>query len=313
MEENTKNISHAVIVGGGLIGIEVGEMLHSRDIPVTFLVREDFYWNNVLPQEEAQLVTRHIIEHGFGIRLKTQLKEILPDENGRVRAVVTEFGEEIPCQFVTLTPGVHPNLDVVKESKIAAGRGVIVNDYLETNIPDVYAAGDCAEIKSSENDERGRVEQLWYTGRLQGETLARTICGERTKYDRGVWYNSAKFLDIEYQTYGVVPNQLQDGNQSFYWEHPDGKKCLRIVYNEKDNAVTGFNFLGLRFRQDICESWIKEKKSLEYVLAHFREGNFDPEFFKKHEREIIRAYKKENPHSTLQIRRKPGLFRRMFA
>ncbi|MBI3194074.1 MAG: FAD-dependent oxidoreductase, partial [Ignavibacteriae bacterium] len=56
LEENTKNVSRAVIVGGGLIGVELAEMLHSRNIPVTFLVRETFYWNNILPQEDSILI-----------------------------------------------------------------------------------------------------------------------------------------------------------------------------------------------------------------------------------------------------------------
>src|SRR3989304_2801611 len=77
LEENTKNISHAVIVGGGLIGIELAEMLHARNIHVTFLVREDLYWNNILPKEDSILISRHIIEHGFDLKLGVQLKEII--------------------------------------------------------------------------------------------------------------------------------------------------------------------------------------------------------------------------------------------
>ena len=69
LEKNTKDIERAVIVGGGLIGIELAEMLHSRHIPVTLLVRENAYWNNVLPIRESKLVSRHIINYGFDLRL----------------------------------------------------------------------------------------------------------------------------------------------------------------------------------------------------------------------------------------------------
>ncbi len=114
LEENTPRIRHAVIVGGGLIGIELAEMLMSRNIPVTFLVRERYFYDIILPQEEAKLISRHILEHGVDLRLSTELKEILPGPDGHVRAVVTSRGEEIACQFVGLTVGVHPNIDVVK-------------------------------------------------------------------------------------------------------------------------------------------------------------------------------------------------------
>jgi len=303
LEANTKNVKHAVIVGGGLIGMELGEMLHTRNIHVTFLVREDFYWGNILPPEEASIVSRHIIEHGLNLKLGTQLKEILPDENGRVRSVITDKGEEIPCQLVGLTPGVHPNIDLVKNSKIETGRGVLVNEYLETNIPDVYSAGDCAEIKQNAEGQKNKIEQLWYTGKMQAEVLAQNILGKKVKYDRGIWFNSAKFFDIEYQTYGFVANQPSEGDESFYWEHHSGKKCLRIVYSTKERNVTGFNVFGIRLRHKVCESWIKENKSIEYVMEHLRDANFDPEFYTHHEEEIINKFNKENPGNFITLKK----------
>ena len=78
MEKNTQGITRAVIVGGGLIGIEMAEMLLSRSIPVTFLVREDSFWNNILPQGESEMINRHIREHHVDLRLGTELKEIFP-------------------------------------------------------------------------------------------------------------------------------------------------------------------------------------------------------------------------------------------
>jgi len=314
LEENTRHIHAAVIVGGGLIGIELGEMLHSRGIHVTFLVREKLYWNSILPDQEAAMVSRHIIEYNMNLILGVELKEILPDEKGRVRAVKTSKGEEIKCQFVGLTPGVHPNIDLVKNTKIETVRGVLVNEYLETNIPDVYSAGDCAEIISTEGSKNkpalstdksaGKVEQLWYTGKMQGEILARNILGEKIKYSRGIWYNSAKFLDIEYQTYGFVANSPRDREESFYWEHTSGKICLRLVYSSSDRAILGVNVFGMRLRHRLFESWIKEKRTVEYVLENLHMANFDPEFYKKYEHEILEKYNKENPGRNLILRKK---------
>ena len=302
LESNTQGVHAAVIVGGGLIGIELAEMLHSRGIHVTFLVREILYWGNILPREEAALISRHIIEHGFELKLETQLKEIVAGPDGRAAAVVTDKGEKIGCGLVGLTPGVHPNINLVKNSKIKTGRGVLVNRYLETNIPDIYAAGDCAEIIADENGENNKVEQLWYTGKMQAEILAQNILGKKVKYDRGVWYNSAKFLDIEYQTYGFVNNTLPHaGEESFYWEHPGKKKCFRVVYSVRDRAVTGFNVFGIRLRHKICEKWILEKRTVEYVIENLRDANFDPEFYTKHEKEIADVFKNEKKDETVSV------------
>jgi NAD(P)H-nitrite reductase large subunit len=218
---------------------------------------------------------------------------------------------------VGLTVGVHPNISIVKESQIATNMGILVNDYLETNIKDVYAAGDCVEIISEDGD-LNRVEQLWYTGKMHGEALAKTICGKRTKYERGIWFNSAKFFDIEYQTYGNVGPKTQRGEKSFYWEHKDRKKCLRIVYDEKTNAVKGFNIFGIRFRHRICEEWIREERKIEYVLSHLRDANFDPEFYEKNEPLIIEKFNKNNSDNKILLKpkryfiHKSGKLRRLF-
>ena len=135
LEELTPSIEEAVIVGGGLIGIELTEMLHARGKKVTFLVREKSFWNNVLPKGESALINKHIVSHGIDLRLETNLSEILEDENGRVKAIQTDSGELIRCQFVGLTAGVRPNVAFLKDSTIATKRGILVNKYLETNQP----------------------------------------------------------------------------------------------------------------------------------------------------------------------------------
>lgn len=312
LEENTKSIERAVIVGGGLIGIELAEMLLSRNIPVTFLIREEFYWNNVLPEGESRLVTNHVLEHGVDLRRSTNLVEILAGPDGRVRAITTDKGEEISCQLVGLTPGVHPNIDLANALGVPTNRGILVNDYLETEVPDVYSCGDCAEIKVPAGD-RNRLEQLWYTGKMQGMALAQTLLGKRTIYERGHWYNSAKFMDIEYQTYGFVSAKPRDGEENFYWEHPDGKHCVRLVYKSSDREFVGLNTFGIRMRHKTFDRWLDEKRSVDYVLANLREANFDPEFYTWYEDDIIEAFNNQTGGTVKAAHKREGFLRRLFA
>ena len=291
IEKNTKGIKRSVIVGGGLIGVELAEMLHSRGIEVTFLVRESGFWNLVLPKDEYELVSRHILKHGIDLRLSTELREILSDANGRVKSVITNSGEEIQCQFVGLTAGVHPNIEVVKDSEIEIDRGVLVNEYLETNVPGIYAIGDCAQHKNPPG-ERKAIEQVWYTGRIQGETVAQTICGNRLKYQPGIWFNSAKFFDIEYQTYGWVWNELKENEADFYWENKSGDKCLKLVYDKSTKSLLGINVFGIRLRHETAEKWIKEKTNVRDVIDQLHIANFDTEFSEHYENEIAREFTK---------------------
>ena len=294
LEENSRKIKRGIIVGGGLIGIELAEMLHARCIPVTFLVRESYYWGNVLPPEEASIITNHILEHGIDLRLRTALKEIKVEADGRVQGVITNQDEQIPGEWVGLAIGVSPNIAFLRDTGLEMKRGIIVDKYLQTNIPHVYAAGDCAELKIKE-EEKSYVEQLWYTGRMQGETVASTMCNKLTEYQRGIWFNSAKFFDIEYQTYGKVLAVLTAGEETLFWQHPQGKKSLRINYEIETGRVLGFNLLGIRYRHEICARWIKEERPITYVLQHLKEANFDPEFYRRYEKEISNYFKSKLP------------------
>ncbi|MCK8480428.1 NAD(P)/FAD-dependent oxidoreductase [Psychroserpens algicola] len=289
---NNEVCKRAVIVGGGLIGIELAEMLNSRNIPVTFLVRESSFWNGVLPEGESQMINRHIKNHHIDLRLSTNLKEIKSDEHGNVKSVIIEeTGEEIPCTVVGLTAGVSPNIDFLKSSKIETDRGVKVNRYLETNIPDVYAIGDCAEQHEAIGNRRP-IEAVWYTGRMMGETLAQTICGNRIAYKPGHWFNSAKFLDIEYQTYGWVFGERgrPDYESHFHWKHDDDTKCITVAYNKNTNEFLGINTFGIRMRHETFDRWLTEKRDVDYVMTHLSDANFDPEFYTHFEKDILNAY-----------------------
>ena len=288
--ENVKNAKRAVIVGGGLIGIELAEMIHSRNMEVTFLVREKSYWNNVLPQEESMMINRIIRHEGLDLRLETELKEIEGDENGRVRRVITNKGDRIDCEIVGLTAGVSPNIDLVRDSDIETGRGILVDWSLRTSVSDVFAAGDCAELVSK-GEQRNMIQQVWYTGKMQGKVAGEVIAGEESTYDPGIWYNSAKFFDLEYQTYGKVSNVPADGEHNLYWEHPNHQHAMRII--TRSGIVIGINVMGLRYRHKVCERWIKEGKTLDYVLDNLSEANFDPEFYDKFEQEIRQTFKEK--------------------
>jgi len=294
METYSRDLKKAVIVGGGLIGIEMAEMFLSRGIEVCMLVREKYYWDNVLPEEEARMITKHIRDHHIDLRLETELKQILGNEDERVVAVETSKGETIEFGFTGLTPGVHPNIKVVEGSPIECRRGILVNEYLESNIPGVYAIGDCAELR---NPPAGRkaIEAVWYTGKLMGKTVARSICKEATPYRPGIWYNSAKFLDIEYQVYGsVAPSgQSAENEESFYWEDAKKQRSMRLVFDKESRKLLGINVLGMRLRHNVADQFLREQWPVAKVLQHFNALYFDPEFYRNPIREMLKKFNVE--------------------
>lgn len=291
LEEHCRKntVKQAVIVGGGLIGIELAEMLHSRGISVTFLVREKRFWGSVLPKGEGELIERHLLENHIDLQLSTELASIQGDGTGKVKSITTKAGEKIDCQFVGLAIGVAPNIDFLRGTALNTNRGIIVSRQFETNQPDVYAIGDCAEFSDTVKGRRS-IEQVWYTGRIMGETLAQIVLGHDIEYHPGNWFNSAKFFDIEYQTYGWVYSELQENEDDFYWEHPKGKKCMHFVFDRTSHQFLGVNTFGIRLRHEVMDAHLTKQSSIEKVLTELKNANFDPEFYRQYEKEILDAF-----------------------
>ena len=290
LESWTSSTSTAVVVGGGLIGIELAEMLHSRGKKVHFLIREPSFWNQVLASEESELINQHLESHGINLHFSTELKAIKGNNEGRVCGIQTSHNSELKCEWVGLAIGVSPNIDFLKDSGLSINKGIRVNPYLETTSPGVYAIGDCAELIEPPPG-RNAIEPLWYTGRIMGETLAQTLTVKKTKYTPGPWFNSAKFFDIEYQTYGTVsahPDPEQEAQ--FFWKRDQENSCIRLSYHPKDQIFLGVVSLGLRLRHEVFDQWLQEQVKIEKVIKNLEIAFFNPEFSPNYISEIQKLW-----------------------
>ena len=126
---------------------------------------------------------------------------------------------------------------------------------------------------------------------MMGETVAQTICGNPFRYRPGHWFNSAKFFEIEYQTYGLVSAEPAEDEQHFNWQHRDGTKAITMAYNRDTSRFLGINAFGIRMRHEVFDRWLTEERSIDYILQHLRQANFDPEFYDRHQEEIFSSFK----------------------
>lgn len=278
-ERLTPSTQRAVVIGGGLIGIELVECLRHHGVEVTFLVREPFYWPIALSKEEATYVTDEMRDHGVDIRLQEEMTRMEVDAEGRIAAIHTNKGEKIECQMLGIAVGVHPNTKRIKAFDHAPemGRGIITNAFLETSLPDVYACGDCAEIHREGHNPLN--ELIWYSAKRQGKLAAHNVFGDQKAYDPPLFFNSSKFFEIEYTTVGEVV-QLPTGTPSIYLKVPKKRISARIVHD--GTKVLGFNMLGSRWNHEVLENWVENEKSPEYVVQNLHEAQFDVEFGRIH-------------------------------
>lgn len=285
LDRDARKGRRVVVIGGGLIGVEVAEILHHRGLHVTFVIREDWYFPMALDSNESAMVAAHMRRQGIDVRLKQSVSAIERSAAGAVSGVRLDDGSSLPTDLVVTAIGVTPNTGWLDGSPISLSpSGAIeVDDALHTSQPDVFAAGDCANVTWA--DGTRRPEQLWYTARDQGRVAGASMLGESVRYRRGPMYNSAKFFDIEWTTAGDLPVRVNlDGSQADVpadlktWYQESEAACVshRIVC--RGDKVIGFNFLGTRFDQEPLLQWIAEGRTLDYVLAHLGEAQFDEEF-----------------------------------
>ena len=267
MEAATAGVDAAVVVGGGLIGVELAEMLRTRGTRVTFLVRDGRYLPGVLSETESALVEAEVRRHGVDLRLGAEVDHV--EGTRRAEAVVTRSGERIGAGFVGVGTGVRPNVGWAGGA-VEVDRGVLVDGTLQTSAPGVWAAGDCAQLREPPPGVRA-VEPIWYTARLQGATAGLGMAGRPRPYDPGVFFNSAKFFELEWQVYGATA-PTGPGED---WAWSDGRRSLRVRH--RDGAVVGVSGLGVRLRQAVCARWIAEGWPLDRALADLGAARFDPE------------------------------------
>ena len=108
------------------------------------------------------------------------------------------------------------------------------------------------------------------------------MTGNPTPYNPGPWFNSAKFFDIEYQTYGwVSANNNLANEEHIYWEHPKKSISLRLAYNPETEIFLGAVNMGIRLKHEVFNEWLSSPTSIYYVVKHLIETNFDPEILSK--------------------------------
>jgi NADPH-dependent 2,4-dienoyl-CoA reductase/sulfur reductase-like enzyme len=275
-ERLTKPEGKAIVVGGGLIGVELVECLTHHGMDVTFLILEPWYWPVAMAEHEGEMISDHIGRHGVHLMHNEEVAEVLRAEDGRVRRIKTRSGKELECGMLGVAIGVHPAVEWLSRVSTPPriGRGIEVQPDFSTSLPNVWAAGDCAEIVLP-GAARPLIEQIWYSAKRQGELAARAMAGDRIAYEPPVFYNSSKFFDIEFTTVGMV-NNAPSGARNFYTRIPGKDVSVRVV--EWDGAVIGFNMLGSRWNHTFFERWITERRSMAYVMEFLREAQFDVEF-----------------------------------
>ena len=192
----------AVVVGGGITALELVEGLVSRGVKVHYLLRGERYWSNVLDEQESQIVEHRLKEEGVTLHYHTEVSEVT-GRSGRVSAVRLLSGQSLKCDLVAYAIGVRPRLDLAKQAQLEIDRGVLVNEYLQTSDPDIYAAGDVAQVFDPRSG-RSVLDSLWGAAREQGYAAGLHMAGEQKAYIKPVPFNVTRLAGLTTTIIGNV-------------------------------------------------------------------------------------------------------------
>ncbi len=204
---NIRKTRSAVIVGGGITALEIVEGLQARKIKTNFFLRKNHYWSNVLDESKSQIVLDRLVHEGVTLHRNTELDEII-GKNGKVIGVRTKNGDTIRCEMVAVAIGVRPNLMLAKGSEIKIDRGILVNHKMETNMPDVYAAGDVAQFVDQSTGNT-YMDVLWGVARNQGRVAGINMTGGYASYERLLPYNVTRLAGLTTTIIGMVGNNKE--------------------------------------------------------------------------------------------------------
>ena len=243
LEEKLESAKSAVVIGGGLIGVSASEALVKREIKVTLVELKGNILNLILDKTASDIAEKVLTEAGVTVITGQTVRQIIGKKNNEtsVGGVILTDGTEIPCDLVVVAIGVVPRIELVKETALKVNRGIVVDRFMRTNLPDVYACGDVAEAHDFLINGN-RLLPLWPVAHLGGRVAGYNMAGKKVEYEGGTVMSSLKYFGLPIITVGTV-NPEDISNYEIQIDFNPEKMVYKKILL-KDNMIVGFIFLG---------------------------------------------------------------------
>lgn len=288
--EQAKRAKRAVVVGGGITALELTEGLSHRGVETHYFLRRDRLWSQVFNDDEARLLEKIMRAHHVHIHYNTEVMEIIGDRRGRVREVKLQDGSTFKCDLLGVAIGVKPPLDLVQNSPIQTDRSILVNEFMETSVPNIYAAGDCAQVYDRWT-EKHMVDILWPSAVAEGNAAGLNMVGKRHAYIKGSPFNACLLFGLHITTIGQINprhegdeevevlQHISRGSSEVWYTHPrtfrsawaaDGDNTVRLVLN--GDLLVGAVVIGEQNLADALRYLIEHQVNIHHLRADLAAG-----------------------------------------
>ena len=200
----------AVVVGGGITALEIVEGLAARGVRVHYFLREDRYWGNVLDESESRIIEERLKEEGIQLHYHTEMDEVL-GKNGRVIGVRTKQNEFISCDIVAVAIGVRPRIELATTCGLKTDRGILIDEYMQSSVPDIFAAGDIGQVLDPHTG-KAMLDTLWSLARNQGKYAGLNMSGLKSVFTKPVSYNVTRLAGLTTTIIGSVGSGGRDAD-----------------------------------------------------------------------------------------------------
>jgi len=231
-----KSGQQAVVMGGGLIGISATEALTKRGVGVTIVEMKDRVLNTILDNEASLIVEETLRQSRIKLVTNHTVSSIVGDST--VESIILDNGEKIPCDLVVIAIGVLPRTELAFNTKIKVNRGIIVDRYMATAYPSVYACGDVAEAYDFIY-ETNRVISIWPNAYIGGRVAGYNMAGIKTENTGYTAMNSLNYFGLDIATAGMITN-ANNPDYEIISNHNNGNYKKLLL---KNDYITGMAFI----------------------------------------------------------------------
>jgi len=243
IEEAIGNAHKAVVIGGGLIGVSATEALAKRGLKVTIIELKDWILNLILDQEAAKIVETAMQKHGISIITGRTVQRIFgrKENDDAVGAVILDNGTTIECDVVIVAVGVVPRTELATQTDLKVNRGILVDRFMQTNVPNVYACGDVAEAYDFIH-KTNRVLALWPVARIGGRVAGYNMAGQKCEYLGGTAMSALNYFGVPIISAGLTTLDKAEGYETLILHDQEAGVYRKIVL--KDGKIVGVTLVG---------------------------------------------------------------------
>jgi len=245
----------AVAIGGGLIGLKATEGLVELGIKVTIVELADRILSSTFDKKASGIIEHALEKIGCKLITSNTVEKFTNSQSHKVTAVILKDKKEIKCDLVIVAIGVRPNIELVRNMPIETNKGIIVDNSMQTNIKDIYAAGDCCELK-----DKNELIAIWPVAVRQGKIAGYNMAGIKKEYSGGLVMNSVELCGIPTISVGQTNPK---GNGFKILEYFNKEKSIYKKIVLQNGRIVGVILVGDIERAGIYTGLIKDRVNAE--------------------------------------------------